>query len=70
MRETFYILQEVQQRGLTLSLEMIGFVRKPWRIQGRGQTDARRDEKKNFWRPPLPLSKGQKQVNMAIKTNY
>ena len=28
MRETFYILQEVQQRGLTLSLEMIGFVRK------------------------------------------
>ena len=36
MRETFYILQEVQQRGLTLSLEMIGFVRKQWRIQGRG----------------------------------
>ena len=37
MRETFYILQEVQQRGLTLSLEMIGFVRKQWRIQGRGR---------------------------------
>ena len=64
MRETFYILQEVQQRGLTLSLEMIGFVRKPWRIQGRGQTDAVKG------RPPLSLSKGQKQVNMAIKTNY
>ena len=28
MRETFYILQEVQQRRLMLSLEMIGFVRK------------------------------------------
>ena len=28
MRETFYILQEVQQRGLMLLLEMIDFVRK------------------------------------------
>ena len=28
MRKTFYILQEVQQRGLMLLLEMIGFVRK------------------------------------------
>ena len=65
MRETFYILQEVQQRGLTLSLEMIGFVRKQWRIQGRGrgtrlpplfldQTDARRAEKKHFGDPPPP----------------
>ena len=71
MRETFYILQEVQQRGLTLSLEMIGFVRKQWRIQGRGrgtrlpplfldQTDARRAEKKKtFWRPP-PIICGSK----------
>ena len=66
MRETFYILQEVQQRGLTLSLEMIGFVRKQWRIQGRSrgtrlppifldQTDARRAEKKkHFGDPPAP----------------
>ena len=36
MRETFYILLEVQQRGLTLSLEMIAFVRKQWRIPGGG----------------------------------
>ena len=28
MRETFYILQEVQQRGLMLLLEMIDFIRK------------------------------------------
>ena len=84
MRETFYILQEVQQRGLTLSLEMIGFVRKQWRIQGRSrgtrlppifldQTDARWAEKIHFGTPPpppRPLSTGQKQVNMAIKTNY
>ena len=65
MRETFYILQEVQQRGLTLSLETIGFVRKQWRIQGgvRGpgppslfldQTDARRAEKKHFGEHPPP----------------
>ena len=41
------------------------------------QTDARRAEKKIFGDPPAPprpppppLSTGQKQVNMAIKTNY
>ena len=36
------------------------------------QTDARRAEKKHFGDPPPPLpplSTGQKQVNMAIKTN-
>ena len=70
MRETFYILQEVQQRGLTLSLEMIGFVRKQWRIQGRSrgtrlppifldQTDARRAEKKNILETP-PIICGSK----------
>ena len=68
MRETFYILQEVQQRGLTLSLEMIGFVRKQWRIQGRGR--GTRHPFHIFSPPPPPLSTGQKQVNMAIKTNY
>ena len=78
MRETFYIPREVHQRGLTLSLEMIGFVRKQWRIQGTrlpplflDQTDARRAEKKKHFGdpPPPPLSTSQKQVNMAIKTN-
>ena len=72
MRETFYILQEVQQRGLTLSLEMIGFVRKQWRIQGRGRAKLMPEgpKKKFLETPPPHLSKGQKQVTMAIKTNY
>ena len=36
------------------------------------QTVARRAEKKHFGDPPPPppLSTGQKQVNIAIKTNY